>query len=201
MSANRIDQFTEREAKHLLNDIASLFLIGGKARTPTTILENIKNARRRSDCLSRIENHLTIQIEEDGELIDDPLLSWGDEPDEYIKNFKMIIDNVVEWNRPDKIPDVAKGEEQPYWIAIKNDKGKIYVFMALYQNRPLELDEHGDPLNDSVLVDPDGEPINSVGWVEAKKHAEFDDFWELIHFNKNYKLLGWAEYVPPTFNI
>ena len=46
---------------------------------------------------------------------------------------------------------------------------------------------------------PNGEPIDSVGWVDAKQHAEFDHYWEQITFNNNYELLGWAEYTPPTF--
>lgn len=107
--------------------------------------------------------------------------------------------NEVKWNEADKTPDVAKGEEVPYWIAVKNDKGKVYVFMAYYQNRPLEIDNNGEIINNYTLYDINGDPVGSDGWVDPKKHVDFDEFWEQINFNEHYELLGWAEYVPPTF--
>jgi hypothetical protein len=104
----------------------------------------------------------------------------------------------VNWNKPDLIPAVEQGKEEPYWIAVKTDKGKAFVFMAYYQNRPLEIDEHGEH-NDDCLINFDGDPIGSVGWVDAKQHVDFDDYWESLTFNEHYQLLGWADYNPPKF--
>lgn len=108
--------------------------------------------------------------------------------------------NVI-WNAPDAIPEVQKGSEKQFWIAtLSKCTGKQHVYLAQYQNRPLEYDEHGELLSDDYLVSPDGEPHESVGWVSSKQHAEFDEYYELISFNDDYQLLGWAEYQPPTFD-
>lgn len=56
MSTNLIDNMSEREAKHLLNDIASVFKIGGKARSASVILTNVKNSADHAFCRSRTEN-------------------------------------------------------------------------------------------------------------------------------------------------
>lgn len=92
MGTNLIDVMTEREAKHLLNDIANVFSIGGKARTSQTILTNVRNAVRRADCLSRVESYMTkTEIDEDGEEVENNLLRWGDIPEDYIERFKEIV--------------------------------------------------------------------------------------------------------------
>ena len=51
---NKIDEMTERAAKHLLNDICNTLGVGGAARDGDVILVNIRNAKRRSNCLSKI---------------------------------------------------------------------------------------------------------------------------------------------------
>lgn len=90
---NIIDNMSEREAKSLLNDICNAFGIGGKVRTPSTILTCLGNAIRRSDCLSRIEHHLSVtELDEDGEAVEDSLLNWGESPDEYMKTFILALD-------------------------------------------------------------------------------------------------------------
>lgn len=105
----------------------------------------------------------------------------------------------VEWNEPESIPCVAKGGQQLFWIAVDSQHtGETHVFLAYFQNRPLELDKEGEP-SDDTLHDPDGEPINSVGWVDCKQHHDFDDFYTPLLFDESYKLLGWAEYEPPKF--
>jgi hypothetical protein len=108
------------------------------------------------------------------------------------------------WNKPESTPVVEHGTEEFFWIAVesrfnKDKKPKVFVFLALYQNRPLSLDEDGNPDNDDYLSDTSGEPIESVGWVENKSHYDFEDFYVPLSFNDDYKLLGWAEYVAPEF--
>jgi len=90
---NLIDSMTEREAKSLLNDIFNVFSIGGYARTRARILTNINNSKRRSDCLGRIENYLSsTEIDEDGQAVEESLLNWGEQPDEYLKTFIVALD-------------------------------------------------------------------------------------------------------------
>lgn len=70
-------------------------MIGGRARKSGTILANVENARRRSECLGRIEDHLSVtEAADEGEPGDETkvsLLNWGEPPDEYIKTFKKAI--------------------------------------------------------------------------------------------------------------
>ena len=100
------------------------------------------------------------------------------------------------WNKPEFTPLVEEGKEEQFWIAVENDKGKVFVFPAHYQNRP--LDENGDNYDDA-LEDLNGDAVGSVGWVDLKQHVDYDNFWEALTFNDNYKLLGWAVYTPPEF--
>lgn len=118
-------------------------------------------------------------------------------------NFALNYAGVVDWQKPESTPVVEVGSEKEFWIAVEatrsNKPAKIYTFLAQYQNRPYEEGEE-EFSGDEPLVSVDGEYISSVGWVTCKQHTEFDNFYEPISFNDNYKLLGWAEYVAPEFN-
>ena len=106
----------------------------------------------------------------------------------------------VEWKDPLTTPDVNKGDEKQFWLALSiTRKGveKIHTFLAYYQNRPYQ--EGDEKEDDDALVNIDGDYINSVGWVSCKSHVEFDNYYEPITINENSKLLGWAEYTPPEF--
>lgn len=124
------------------------------------------------------------------------LVSYRD----YVKIEKKLASYRPEWQSPDLIPDIPVGTESEYWIAIYNDKTcKVVVFLANYQNRPLTYDDNGDLISDDYLVNADGDPHESIGWVTNKSHHEFDDFYEPIVFSDDYRLLGWAEYEPPIY--
>jgi len=83
--------------KAVVDDVANVFHIGEKARTRGTILANVENSSRRSDCLSRIESYLSkIEIDEDGEEVEESLLNWGESPDNYIKRFIEALSNLKE---------------------------------------------------------------------------------------------------------
>jgi len=104
---------------------------------------------------------------------------------------------IVEWMSPESIPDVKLYSERQCWIACINGKGKKYVYLAQYVNRPIILNDEGDPENDDYFSDTDGEPMHAVGWHSEKEHFDFDGFYEQIQFSDDYKLIGWAEYVAP----
>lgn len=92
MSTNKIDNMTGTEAKALLNDICNELGIGGKARIHSTVMACIGNASRRSACLGRIETLYTeTTVDEDGEEVEEQLLSWGQEPDEYLDTYKRVV--------------------------------------------------------------------------------------------------------------
>lgn len=83
----------ELELKRLLNDICDHFGIGEMARTRSTILVNVGNACRRSECLSRIESeHMESEVDgETGETIESSRLRWGESPEKYIKRYRSVV--------------------------------------------------------------------------------------------------------------
>ena len=104
----------------------------------------------------------------------------------------------VIWQSPETTPNVPSGTEKEFWVAVEN-KESVNVFIALFQNRPLELDENGEPLDDDCLINTDGEPIDSVGWVFNQEHYEFDNYYTPLVFLGETKLVGWAELEVPSF--
>lgn len=106
------------------------------------------------------------------------------------------------WQSPETTPTVPVGEEQEFWIAVHSQHtNKTHVYLAQYQNRPVNLDEGGEPIGDEEpLIDVDGEYVDSVGWVMNRQHTEFDNYYEKINFSSDYQLLGWANYQPPAFD-
>lgn len=110
----------------------------------------------------------------------------------------------VEWNKPELIPSVEKGEMQLFWIAVlsqwnPDQEPKQHVFLAHYVNKPLELDEDGESILPDPFEDCDGDYVSAVGWHDEHNHPDFNGYYEPITFNEQYKLLGWAEYLPPEF--
>lgn len=114
---------------------------------------------------------------------------------------------VVNWQSPEKTPEVKTDEVKEFWVAVrfqKKDGWGDAVFSAQYVNKPLEYadddpDCENEPVND-FFVTCDGEPMESVGWFSVKSHSEFEDYYQPIFFNKEYILLGWAEYIKPEFS-
>jgi hypothetical protein len=75
----------------LLNQIGVAFGIGADARSMSTIMVNISNAVRRSQCLSAIERVLTFTEIDDGEEVETCPLNWGDDPDTYARKFRAYL--------------------------------------------------------------------------------------------------------------
>jgi hypothetical protein len=78
-----------------LGAVYDVFSIGRAARTEETLLANVENANRRSQCLSAIEREFftTEAPDEDipGLTVEDCPLSWGAEPEEYVKQFRTAL--------------------------------------------------------------------------------------------------------------
>ena len=102
----------------------------------------------------------------------------------------------LKWNKPSQVPKIMTGTEELFWVAVQSKYSEEpKVFLAFYQDRPLEED------NDDCLINVDGEAISSIGWVDCKEHCDFADYYTPLGFDNDYVLLGWAEYVPPLFTI
>lgn len=109
----------------------------------------------------------------------------------------------TEWFKPNITPLVPMGTESPFWIATKRTHADgvvvLDVRLAQYQNRPLELDEDGEPTSDDHLVGVDGDAIESIGWVVDNEHYEFENYYSPIEFNGSYELVAWAYVHAPAF--
>lgn len=110
----------------------------------------------------------------------------------------------VIWQLPSITPEVPKGENQLFWVAVQTrwsegEQPKTEVYLANYINKPLELDDNGEPIDDEHFVDTDGQPMSAVGWHNQYDHPDFNGYYEKMQFSDKCKLLGWAEYQPPVW--
>lgn len=80
----------------LVNDICDLFCIGADARSRGVILTNVQNAKRRSECLNRVEWEFftTTETDEDGWEYEECPLNWGANSQEYAEQFRAALAQV-----------------------------------------------------------------------------------------------------------
>jgi hypothetical protein len=84
----------DERAQATLDKICDLFHIGALARDESTILANVQNVLRRSECLSAVEREFfMVAAEPDDDFPgDEPgeecLLNWGADPVEYVEQFR-----------------------------------------------------------------------------------------------------------------
>lgn len=89
-----------------LNRAFDAFGIGEKARDTATLLTNINNSRRRSDCLSAIERQFFTRTlkDEGGEEFEECALNWGADASQYVEQFKAELERVRYADREEQIP-------------------------------------------------------------------------------------------------
>lgn len=78
-----------------MNTLADILGMGSETRNdPGILFETVRNASRRSACLSRIESrYFTLKTDDDeaGEGGSECMLNWGDDPDEYERKFGIAL--------------------------------------------------------------------------------------------------------------
>jgi hypothetical protein len=130
-----------------------------------------------------------------------------DMPVERVQAYQLVrqlmSEREVFWHSPDTVPAVAEGSLCLCWIAVRQHyegtEPRVLVFAANYINKPLFLDEDGEPTAEDYHVTADGEPVGAVGWHNEHHHPEFSAYYEEILFSDSYQLLGWSEYKPPMW--
>lgn len=93
-----------------LQRVYDLVGMGALARTPGILLANLENMKRRSDCLSGIEQLFAYEIPDDdmpGEMIDECDLNWGHDRAEYVETFKAALPAFIARN-----PELAPAQVQ-----------------------------------------------------------------------------------------
>ncbi|MBD1583472.1 hypothetical protein [Pseudoalteromonas sp. S16_S37] len=120
-----------------------------------------------------------------------------------VKNQKPIVD----WQPPEKTPDVKKGEANSFWVAVRrNHNGSSWdcIFDAQYVNKPLEYasddPDKEEPIGD-YFEDSDGMPVSAIGWHNTLNHPEYSSYYEPITFDENNVLVGWGKYLKPDFPV
>lgn len=89
------------QAQTTLDQICDMFGIGALARSESTILENVRNAIRREECLSAVERAFFMAPAEPDEDFpdEDPgeecLLGWGRDPQQYVDQFREAFTKIV----------------------------------------------------------------------------------------------------------
>ncbi len=104
------------EALALLHDICDLFGIGADARSRDVILTNVQNAKRRSECLNRVEWEFftTTETDEDGEEYEDCPLNWGANSQEYAEQFRGALATLKQETEARVLEMAAKHIDVPY---------------------------------------------------------------------------------------
>jgi hypothetical protein len=88
-----------------LNLVYDAFGIGALSRTISVLLENVRNASRRSQCLSAIEREFfTTEVpadlpEEEGDTVEECPLSWGAAPTDYVEQFRAALADTLRGQR------------------------------------------------------------------------------------------------------
>ena len=115
-----------QQADIVLDKICDVFQIGKFWHTESTILENVKNAARRSQCLSDIERKFftTVYEDDEGDTVEDCALNWGDEPSEYVERFGEALRTLIEQQK--QAASVPEGPKTNQVATKPNDK---YTFV------------------------------------------------------------------------
>ncbi len=159
------------DAAETLKLVCDALGIGVLARTPQTILMNIENARRRSDCLWRVEHEffMTSEPDEDdpdGEPFETCLLNWGDDPDEYVKKFgealaasRVPVASVARWIPvTERLPEREPGEKVSREVLVFDGK-KVKTWRVSYEHQHPDHDYGGPKI-------PVFENANATHWMD-----------------------------------
>jgi hypothetical protein len=129
-----------RRIAHLdkqLNKLFSAYGLDREFHGVDTLIANMQNAARRSDCLSGIEQLFTHEIpdeDEPGETIDYCPLNWGDSREDYVIRFQLMMNEreTVAWMTDDgrvatdetKRTSMASTSRPSFHIALVRKDGK-----------------------------------------------------------------------------
>jgi hypothetical protein len=106
---------TLAEQAETLQRVYDLVGMGALARTPSILLTNLENMKRRSDCLSGIEQLFTYEVPDDDmpdEMIDECDLNWGQCRAEYVETFKAALPAFIA-RHPEYAPTAEQAEGVP----------------------------------------------------------------------------------------
>lgn len=124
---------TSAEPAAHLSAVYDVFHIGSQACSISTLLVNCRNASRRSDCLSGIEQLFSYDVpDEDNpfETVEECDLNWGHEREQYIEAFKAALPAFLA-RHPEYAPALPERREVPtgdpasqtYWMARGHAEG------------------------------------------------------------------------------
>lgn len=94
-----------------------------------------------------------------------------------------------QWNPPYLLPEVPRGQERCFIVAVRRADGNVYRFPAVYLNDKLLLiDDHEPPFE---TEEEDGGK-RFTGWYTEKEHPDYDSaFYPLDLSDGKDVLVGW----------
>lgn len=147
-----LEEMSEVEVRDLLGLICCKFHIGDLARTKNTILGNVENSSRRSDCLCRIENYMSVSEIIDGEETEYSLLNWGESPSQYILTFINALEKST----------IAEHMEKRYALMVEAfvDAREVVLYLRNKINVSVGLENRVEKVRFSIdiLSNLKGEP-------------------------------------------
>lgn len=115
---------TLAEQAETLQRVYDLVGMGALARTPSILLTNLENMKRRSDCLSGIEQLFTYEVPDDDmpdEMTDECDLNWGQGRAEYVETFKAALPAFIA-----RHPEYAPTAEQAEGVRVPQHWNPVY---------------------------------------------------------------------------
>lgn len=112
-----------------LQRVYDLVGMGALARTPGILLANLENMKRRSDCLSGVEQLFTYEVPDEDmpdEMVDECDLNWGHGRAEYVETFKAALPAFI-----------ARNPELALLSASKPADPMGYALVPLIMNREM----------------------------------------------------------------
>jgi hypothetical protein len=100
------------EQAETLQRVYDLVGMGALARTPSILLTNLESMKRRSDCLSGIEQLFTYEVPDEDmpdEMIDECDLNWGQARAQYVETFKAALPAFIA-RHPEYAPTAEQAE-------------------------------------------------------------------------------------------
>jgi len=118
-----------------LQRVYDLVGMGALARTPGILLANLENMKRRSDCLSGIEQLFTYEVPDDDmpdEMVDECDLNWGHDRAEYVEAFKAALPAFIGRNPELALLSASKPAAPEGWklVPVEPTEGMMNAFQC-----------------------------------------------------------------------
>jgi hypothetical protein len=202
LRAEGVQAGDEREADDTLTQVYDRFGIGVLARNPSTLMACLGNVIRRANCLSQVEQVLSVptppEPEDDGVWGEESLLRWGADEKGYAEHFKAAL---AEWSRRAALASAPVADERTAFGRAELSFPLAIPGSRVYLAGPMTgYDDHNFPAFHAAaerlrgfgleVVNPaDHGLVDGLGWADYMR-------WDLVKLagcHSVYVLPGWEK--------